>query len=413
MATPSQLAQRYNMTRENLSRCYLYPLVAENKVKKIEGTNYYALSETTVTGSEQIQKELLTQSEFYQCQTIKNWLANNTAKGETKLIAQFINICLGNYNSKFKINPDNWKHPETTQQLKLALEEHYGKKIFPWGVRQSVRQFLDKGCGVKLQKSEMDRLGFSGDKGKPQIATLHMKREQYNQCKELLKKDLVNFVKFGFSYWTFCRPSSKYIVKIDQIEFFDRVVEYVQKADGTIITDPDRVKDYKEFVELNPQLADKIKILARTERAARLELFENKTQKSFPKRIYDQEIVLALEKLCNIRRSQHKKYLFWENNDTEFTFENYDKLIDYSLDKDNRFFANLFLQVGFAKESFGKRMRCNYALRHFGLQAWLQMTDYDFGFVSTMSHDDLATLKRWYGEYAADHLEKKMLAVVF
>lgn len=412
-ATPTQLAQSFNMTRENMSRSYLYPLVVEGKVKKVDGTNSYALAETTVTGRDQIQQELLQESEFYQCHTIKNWIANNNAKDEIEKVRQFIRICLGLYNPKFKINPDNWIHPTTTLELKVALEQYYGKKLFPWSVRQTVRQFLDKGCGIKLQKSEMDRLGFSGDKGKPQAATLHMTREQYEKCKEILKKNPWEFVKFGFGFWTFGRPSSKYIVTLDQLEFFDRVVEYVQKQDGTIITDPDRVADYKNFIDMNPQLAEKFQIKSRVERACRLELFENKTQKSFPKRIYDQEIVLELEKLVRVRKSQHKKYLFWENNDTEFTFENYDKIVKTRVMMDNKIYSDLFLKVGFTTDSFGGYMRCNYAIRHFGLQFWLMLTDYDFGFVSTMSHDDIATLKRWYGEFAASHLEKKMSGVVF
>jgi len=413
-ATPTQMAQWFNMTRENFSRSYLYPMVESGKVKKIDGTNSYALAETTVTGREQIKKELLTKSEFFECQTIKNWLANSSAKDEIDTITQFIRLCLGKYNPKFKINPDNWQHPQTTLELKVALEEYYNTKKFPWSIRQTVRQFLDKGCGLKLNKSEMERLGFSGEKDTPKASTLHMTRDQYAQGKEILEQaDLVWYCKFIFSFWTFCRPSSKYIVTLDQLEFFDRTIEYVEKQDGTIISQPERVEDYKNFLELNPNLAEKIQIKSRIERACRLELFEHKTQKAFPKRIYDHEAVLQLEKFVRIRKSQHKKYLFWENNDTEFTFETYDKIVVHQVTKDNVFFGNLYMQVGFTRQSFGKSLRANYALRHFGLQHWLQLTDYDFGFVSTMSHDDLATLKRWYGEYAAEHLEKKMQAVVF
>jgi hypothetical protein len=401
------------MSRENLSRSYLYPLVKSGRVKKIHGTNHYTLAETTVTGREQIEKQLITESEFYEkCQTIKNWIANSTAKTEMERIKQFISICLGNYNSKFKINPDNWRHPQTTQELKLALEEHYGTKLFPYSIRQTVRQFLDKGCGIKLNKTEMERLGFSGEKDKPQAATLHMTKSQYEQCKNLLRSNPFELCKFGFSFWTFCRPSSKYLVRLDQLEFFDREIEFVQKQDGTIISEPERVADYKEFLEKNPD-STQFAIKTRKERACRLELYEHKTKKSFPKRIFDSEIVLELEKLVRIRKSQNKKYLFWEINETEFTFENYDRMVFYQLTKDNKFYTDLFLRVGFSKDSFGSIVRANYALRHFGLQYWLQLTDYDFGFVSSMSHDDIMTLKKWYGEYAASHLEKKMSRIVF
>ena len=64
----------------------------------------------------------------------------------------------------------------------------------------------------------------------------------------------------------------------------------------------------------------------------------------------------------------------------------------YQVKKDNLFFKEILLEIGFTSSDFGKFFRANYAFRHFGIQMWLDLTDYDYEFVSEMSHDDVGTL---------------------
>ncbi len=157
---------------------------------------------------------------------------------------------------------------------------------------------------------------------------------------------------------------------------------------------------------------EKIKIDSYIHRACSLKVFEHKTQTSYQKYIYDESFVIALEKYWKQRKFQKKKYLFWDDNNTVFEFETYDKVVYSKVSADNKFLQKLLLKVGFTKEDFGAMFRANYAFRHFGLQMWLELTDYDYEFVSEMSHDDVATLKNWYGKRSSEHFEKQASEVV-
>jgi hypothetical protein len=114
-----------------------------------------------------------------------------------------------------------------------------------------------------------------------------------------------------------------------------------------------------------------------------------------------------------MRKSQRKKYLFWEYNNTKFTFENYDTIVKVEVGKDNKFFKKILTNIGFKKSDFGLYFRANYGFRHFGLQMWLLATDYNYDLVGEMSHEDTATLKKWYGKRTKEDFQRKIKGVVF
>ena len=104
--------------------------------------------------------------------------------------------------------------------------------------------------------------------------------------------------------------------------------------------------------------------------------------------------------------------MFWDDNSTKFVFETYDSIVSKEVTKDNDFFKNILLKIGFNASDFGICFRANYGFRHFGIQMWLIYTDYDFDLVSEMSHEDTATLKKWYGKRTQENFQNKITSVV-
>jgi hypothetical protein len=55
----------------------------------------------------------------------------------------------------------------------------------------------------------------------------------------------------------------------------------------------------------------------------------------------------AIEKYCNNRIKSGYRYLFWENNKTEFDFMNYTKIVEWKIKQGNDIFKELFTKVRF------------------------------------------------------------------
>ena len=409
-----QVSEIIHISREHTSRVYFHNLIDSGKIKHIEGSNgIYQLIESTITKADLID-ELFLESEVMDTNLFQNWIANNSSKDEKEKQVRFARISLGLVNPNFKIHPDsitasNWKTVATN--IKLAIFEVTKKKRLSYSDRQAIRHAIIYGLDINISPEKGKKLGIDGDKPKPQHADLRISLEQIDQCKKLLKKNLLAFVLFGVKCWTFCRPSTLYIIETKDLKFYDREVKYTE-IDSTRNYKKDVIDFIEKLILVFPQAKDKIKIGSYHHRACSLKVFENKTQSSFQKYIYDEEFVLALEKYHKKRIFQKKKYLFWEDSKTEFTFENYDTIVKPEVTKDNKFFKRILLQVGFTKEDFGFYFRANYGFRHFGLQMWLELTDYDYEFVSEMSHDDVATLKKWYGKRSSEQFEKRASEVV-
>ena len=410
--TPSQLGIALGYSRVHVSTNLLKPMLESNQVEKIPATDLYQIKGHGITKND-VESKTLTESTFYNdCHTIKKWPENTSSQNTVGEIAMFARICLGIRVKEFKINPDNWNHPEDTITIVKLLQKQAKVDLLPNTTRQVIRHFVMYGLEKTISQEEGIKLGLSGEKMQPKNATLEMSKEQYDTTKQLLKKNTQKFVEFGFKYFTFCRPSIFYTIKTDQITFYDRQIEYIE-VNNKKIYKKEIIEFYDSIIIANPDLKKTVKKLKMTQRAARLNLFEFKTGNTFPKFIYDEEIVKALEKYVAKRKFQKKKYIFWDDNNIEFNKLNYRTITDTQLNHDNKFFTAIFKKIGFKEGDFGSYWRANYAIRHFGLQFWLQMTDYDFGFVAEMSHKDLATLTNWYGKRSMTHLEKKISEVVF
>jgi len=411
--TPTELTYQFHYNdRTTFSKNYIYPLRDAGKIVKVQGSNHFQLPKQKNT-TNSIRKALLTESEIFKTENFKKWIDNNTSKNVNEKHVSFANICLGIKNPKFKIhpdeiNPENWK--SITKNIVDALLEVADYEILNgephYSLRQAIRGFLMDGVGVTIPKKVGINLRISGRKNKPKVADLHITKEQVEQAKKLLLKRNVDpqwFVKFGVKTWTFVRPSTIYLIELANMEFYDEEVKYVLGQDDSKITDP-KVIEYAEFK------GDKIHSFVR--RVCHIDVHENKTDSDFDKYILDKDFVDALEKYYNIRKSQRKRYLFWDDNKTEFTFDNYIEIVYYKVRTDNIFYKKILGEIGFTKSDFGTYFRANYGFRHFGLQMWLIATDYNYELVGEMSHEDTATLKKWYGKRTQKQFQKKISGVM-
>lgn len=402
---PQNTAELASILALSTKQTKRYIAMLGDSIQKIEGSHRYKIA------NKQYDKKLLLKTPesvkaVKECHTIKRWIEKNTSKHNLHFIHAFANICLGRIAETFKINPDNWIHPYTTEQCIRAIGKKHGydaKRQIPRHYRIAIRMFLKFGYGYDIPRAESDSMGISGEKNKAGLSKLFMTDSQYSEAKTITQKEFgeKTLAKLIFRYWTFCRPSTLYTVKTRDLLFYDRVIEYVQLGDKKI-TNPTLVD----------QLRGEYKISSFTQRAGTGEVFEHKTQTAYPKYVYSQEDALFLERYVKKRKEMGYKYLFWDKNATEFIFEDYDRITRQHTKKDNKTFKDIFFKVGFEKGDFGKQDKVNYALRHFGVQKWLRMTDYDYEFVCEMGWEDLATLRTWYGKRPAHELEKKLMGIV-
>lgn len=414
--SPSGLKPHLKISRENIYKFYIKPLLEQGKIKKVEGTKMYQIAEQNNT-KRTILEELYSNSEIMNTQLMKNWKQNNNAKKEPERFTTFANLCLGIVNPKFKMHPDSLTRESWEPIIKnavAAIKEAKGITKLGWSDKQMLRHAVMYGLEIEIPTAKAEKLGIDGIKDQPRVNALHISKERYEQCKNILKKSQRKELlpKFGFKISTFVRPSIVYTVKTDDPIFYDRTVKYVE-IDNERITSKKIIDFIDKLLIIFPQATEKIKIGTYTHRACRLVVHEHKTDADFNKFIYDEEFVIALENWVKQRKFQKKKYLFWDDNSTVFTFENYDKILRNKVNNENKVWKTLFKKVGFQQEDFGIAFRANYGFRHMGLQMWLEATDYDYEFVSEMSHDDVATLKKWYGKRRAEHLEQKASEVIF
>jgi len=404
----SEIATEIGYARQHCYTTYVKPLITDGKIKKVPGTDVYQLAKDKTTHHD-VKRRVINKSVFYkECSTIRKWTENTSSTNLETELASFLKICTGGRFKEFTIDPDNWQHPETTKQIVQVFKDS-GMTRLSYNNRQTIRHFIIYGMELTISKEEGKRLGIDGDKMEANLGSLEMTREQYNDAKAILKKKYPReYLEFGFNYNIFCRPSVRKTVRVDSLIFYDRELEFVKIGDKKIFN-----KDVLNFVRLIPEIAKAVKIHKFTHRACRMHVFEFKTMTSYPKYIYDEDFVKDLEKYVAKRKFQKKKYLFWDDNNITFEQYTYRKVVSGELQRDNAVYKEVFFSIGFKPGDFGKIDKANYALRHFGLQNILQLTDYNFGLVTQMSHKDIQILMDWYGKMAATHLEKKMDEVVF
>jgi hypothetical protein len=410
----TELGYLLGKSREHVSRWLLRKMIAKNLIEKIPNTGKYQVMGHNHT-SRSIYFSLLNKHDFYQCGTIKRWMkhATKTKSGHID-IATFKRLCMGEKTTEFRINPDTWLHPETTEECIDILLKLYGVGELSQGKRALIRHFLKYGLELNISTEEAKRLGIGGHKDSiGKYATVSFYDEQYNLAKSWMSDNhgLREQILFGVRFWTFCRPSTSYTIKLNQLNFYNRDIEYVQTSTKQIIL-AYYDKDQRIVVNNNVDLLSKnsLEIKRKTQRACYIpDLFEFKTKKAYPKYLLDHELVQKLEKYVKIRKNNNFQYLFWDEN-LKFDFYNYTKIVNRTMSIDNKIFKEMFAKIKCIGSIF--ETRANYALRHVGVQHWLEMTNYDFDLISEMGWEDINTLRQWYGRRSRKNFEMMMAQIM-
>ena len=162
--------------------------------------------------------------------------------------------------------------------MKNAILEVQDKPL-SWNDRQTLRHVIIYGLEINLSQQKGEQLGISGEKDKPQNSDLAISKEQILATKKLLQRHTLEYVKCGIKFWTFCRPSSMYLIQTKDLKFYDRVVKYAE-IDGVKNYKKDVIDFAEKMVMIMPNLESKIKIGSYTHRACSLKIFEHKTQTS-------------------------------------------------------------------------------------------------------------------------------------
>ena len=416
--TPSHLAAIFAMSREHVSRSILKPMIASGEIVKVENSKgVYKLATDDKTSKKSIADERISESQiFKQSRTMAAWRDNEKTKTGGAHLTRFIKIVTGAVNPNYKINPDRINRDNYESQIKImsnAILEMTGEARLKPSSIQAIRNFLHKGLGVPTDLTLGQRLGIDNPIAKPKSAHLKLTDAQYAEIKKyfLEKHDAEMFSKLGCKIWLFIRPSALYPIKTSQFEFYDRTTRFVEIGGKRNYSTA--VLDFVELLKVaNPEIAKAIPIQEETTRAASIIVHEYKNQTDYKRFILDPDFVIPFEKYLKRRTVLNKKYAFWDNNDTVFTFNNYDGIVKSKVNSDLKIMVQGLEHLGFTKEDTGGNyFRGNYAMRHIGIQRWLVMTGYNYELIAEMSHSNINILKDWYGRKDTATVEKELQQV--
>jgi len=446
--TPTQLAERLGKkSREAVQRNILKPLLEQNLIEKLDFTKKYTRKFQISNVDVKIPQERASaEKKVMESESMKKWAKHNSTKKKNTYFSFFRILCSGKnekVGDEFAIYPDSWSHPATTTKCVEILEKKYGvgdvREQLPATPRGAVRQFLKYGLGYNISKEEAEELHIGGHKDNVGAhATIGFEEHQYKAAIEYCKKNpKVKFVDatfpsllvFEVHLRTFVRPSEVFTIRLDQIQFFNRKIEYVE-AEGRKKTVS--IEQFGEKITPDESFAAVVKYnniptKTRTERACHLkDVIEHKTsgkstQWKWPKWILankftGDEIVKELENYVESRLHRGKKYLFWENNKSTFElrgtrdFRNYDSIVRFSRQKWNVFLKGVFKSIGCTEPEFFEDT--TYAMRHCGVQEWCNETEYDLVFICEMGWNDMATLRDFYARMRAKGMARKLAKVV-
>ena len=198
----------------------------------MEGSHLWKLAKSQTQIREAIAyKNKKTFSQVYATEAFKRFDRVCKVRTKESLKVSLARLALGLRAKGASFHPDNFTFPDTAQMLVDSFKEKNGTDELNSSQKRIIRQYIDHCTEISLDKisDELRDMGVDGDKEKPSQSRLHMKPSQYIKVKKMLKqKSILEFVKFGFNYGTFCRPASKYIVELSQLSFYDRTVSYIE-----------------------------------------------------------------------------------------------------------------------------------------------------------------------------------------
>ncbi len=447
--TPTQLASRLGLkSRESVQRNILKPLMIQNLIEKQENSHKYQRRFQISNVDVKIPNNFtLAEKKIMESESLKRWSKHIKSKKRNGNYVFFKRLCCGQnklIGKEFTIYPDAWSHPATTLKVVEILEKKYGvgdtKEQLPTIPRTAIRQFLKYGLNYNISKEEADQLHIGGHKDNVGAhSTVGFEEGQYEDALNFCKKNPIvklngtkfpSLLVFEVHLRTFVRPSEMFTIRLDQIQFFNRKIEYIEIENRKKIVS---IEQFGEKIIPDEGFAmivkhNKLETKIKNERACHLkDVIEHKTsgkgstQYKWPKwilanRVVEDEIVVKLEKFVESRLHRGKKFLFWEDNKNTFEvrgtrdFRYYDTVVRISRQNWNSFLKVLFKEIGCTEPEFFEDT--TYAMRHCGIQEWCNDTDYDLIFICEMGWNDLATLRDWYARMRAKGMAKKLAKAI-
>lgn len=366
-----ELAHHIKYGRDVTQR-HLNFLLQNNQIEKIPLSHFYQLIKHKYEFDfENDPITRIPQIFFREIPIIKKWYQWSIGiPSKIENVNIFQNICYGEVCKTFKINPSKWQHPFTTEKFYIAYKTEYGKE-YPEHIIKAVRAFLNVCLKVNLGKNNFEALylGLAGRKEKSgKYRYLKFTKEDRQKAEQWLETKGVELAKeskmdedrllahFAFAFEGFPRPSRIFTTEVSRIE------KYPSSSDSGF-----------EF---------------------RWMQLETKQDREYPKIMLDPKYVKWAEKWLEKRRYFRKKYLFVD--DDEYQPKKYDSMaLSDERKKLADIYKRMFSDIGKTDKIFQNDTL--YALRHIGVQLWIERLGYSgLVVISQMGWEDMSTLLKYY-----------------
>ena len=276
------------------------------------------------------------------------------------------------------------------QKFIIAFNRANNLKQAPQHVRLAIRHFLMVARGINIPRGFGGTYGLSGDKGViGKYGHVRLTEEQISMIDEyLLKRSLLP------------DPPNLNITNIDNetVVYIPNLYRHARVVFNT-------------FLEIFPRPASALKIprgaIRLNEDNAEIVIFEEKTGDQWSKYI-----------LASFPHGKHTLQLLYEYLDeTDYIYPfagAYKKpstkyQVDTLISTIGEKLKEAYKYAGVKDQYFYKKPL--YALRHSGVQIWLERTNWDYALISEMGWRDITTLRLWYGRMPANVFQKKIMAL--
>lgn len=356
---------------------YLNYLVDSGEVEKIASEKgsmiYYAIAgKQYKIDLEKGPIERIPKLYFYDIPIIKKWFTQKINDPDhLRYIAAFLKICYGEVAKEFRINPNLWKHPDSTEKFYLEYKAEHKKELFQYQI-DSIRAFYSVCLGIQLTKGESEHLGLAPvqEKGKYKTAKLTKEEiefctnwiESSEECRELAKIEGIELDRlkahWAFSLESFGRPSMILVILTKAVEPYQ--YEF-QGQKGTLL---------KWF------------------------MYESKQKDQYPKLMIDQRLV-GWARAWLAKRYPHYRYLFLDDNEYEIKQYDTEELRD-ERERYSRIYKAMFAHLNKEERIFQDDVL--YCLRHAGVQLWIERLGIEaLPVISMMGWSRLDVLMMYYG----------------
>lgn len=378
---------------------YLQKLKAADKVET-DG-DYWKVKGTGASAVEAQRFEELTKEKLWQLPVMQEILKGlkNVKKWKQRK-ARVEGILVGRALPTFKINPQAWRHPETTIQFIEEYRRYYnlapGEEL-PHHIRSGLRDMVQIGLNYHISKSEGVKIGAHGKKENiGQNADTKLSDAELEALAEYFRgkgnPELQAYIYFAVE--TLGRPASVFAAPLHYFQLQSQTLKKLSIPGFAPIYDEQQILMLSLIAQGNPNV--KLNIETVTVEYFTGKMWESKTEDMWPKQIRGKNAVAVLKQWQAQRIKEGRKSWFGKEGESDTQWAA----------RINPQLKEAYKAVGLTHEYFYSDPR--YALRHAGAHLWLRRTGYDYGAVARMGWNDIATLMLWYGKYDTTTLDAKL-----